>query len=127
MKVLCLLFGLGAVSLPSVATASEYFEGTWARSKAECNDREGPNSRTLISLSNRINGRRVPLFDQYENHCKIVRHATNSGITILKANCFEFWENFTKDENGQNVAIALDVRNKMSLTIDGVAYLRCAR
>jgi len=85
----------GALSILTLAHASAFaaepFEGVWAKTGKECRDQDGPTSRTLIDLGNVIAGKPAPIFDQYENHCKIGRKAIAGGATILSATCFEFW------------------------------------
>jgi hypothetical protein len=121
----------GALSILAIDTltplyAADEFEGLWAKTQKECLDEEGPNSRTLINLGNIIDGKPSPLFDQYENHCKIERRAvTPDGSTILSATCFEFWEDFTKGSDGQSASIKLLPGSKGTLKIDGVSYRRC--
>ena len=95
----CIFGSLSVLVLSAQAPlrAAESFEGIWAKTRAECLDEEGPNSRTLIDLGNLIEGKPSPLFDQYENHCKIERKTpAGDGTTTLTATCFEFWEYFTK-------------------------------
>lgn len=103
--------------------AAERFEGIWAKTQKECLDEEGPNSRTVIDLVNKPS----PLFDQYENHCKIERKTTaRNGTTTLTATCFEFWEDFTRGIEGQKASIKLSPGPKGTLKIDGGSYRRCA-
>jgi hypothetical protein len=106
--------------------AAEPFEGIWAKTQKECLDEEGPNSRTLIDLGNLIESKPSPLFDQYENHCKIERKTTAAdGTTTLTATCFEFWEDFTKGVEGRQVSIKFSPGPKSTLKIDGASYRRC--
>jgi hypothetical protein len=107
------------------ASASEPFEGVWARTGKECRDREGPTSRTLIDLGNVIAGKPVPIFDQYENHCRVGRKTVTGGVTSLAATCFEFWEDFTKGSEARKVTIKLAPRRNGTLKIDGKPYRRC--
>jgi hypothetical protein len=105
--------------------ATESFEGIWAKTKAECLDDEGPNSRTMIDLSNTVNGTPERIFDQYENHCLIAgRNASGNDMT-LSVTCYEFWENFTKRIEGRAAKIKLSRAQKGRLTIDGIPYQRC--
>jgi hypothetical protein len=106
--------------------ALEPFEGIWAKTQAECLDEEGPNSRTLIDLEDMIDGKPVPMFDQYENHCRIERKSVVGAATNLSVTCFEFWENFTKGIEGQRATIKLSPVRKGILRIDGTPYRRCA-
>jgi hypothetical protein len=107
--------------------AAEPFEGLWAKTQKECLDEEGPNSRTLIDLGNIIKGKPAPIFDQYENHCRIERKTIAGDGTTLAATCFEFWENFTKGIEGQKATIKLAPGQKSTLKIDGILYQRCER
>jgi hypothetical protein len=113
-------FGLSAGRL----RAAESFEGIWAETKKECLDDEGPKSRTLIDLGNVVRGKPTPIFDQYENHCRIERKSTFGDITTLDVICFEFWENFAKGIDGRKTIIKLSSR-KGGLEIDGKIYGRC--
>lgn len=123
-------FPVGLVVLLSIgifsdADSAERFEGLWALSKAECLDEEGPNSRTLISLSNTKAGKPIPIFDQYENHCRI--RGTNSfgDGTVLAMKCFEFWDDFAGGKGGRNTSIKLLPTVNGGLQIDGRTYQRC--
>jgi hypothetical protein len=107
------------------ASAAEPFEGVWARTGKECRDQEGPTSRTLIDLGNVIAGKPVPIFDQYENHCRIGRKTVTGGATSLAATCFEFWEDFTKGVEARQVTIKLVPGRNGTLKIDGKPYRRC--
>jgi hypothetical protein len=104
---------------------AELFEGLWAKTQAECLDEEGPNSRTLIDLGNLIDGKPAPIFDQYENHCRIERKSTVADGTALVVTCFEFWEYFTKGIEGQKGTIKLAPGPGRTLKIDGTSYRRC--
>jgi hypothetical protein len=123
---------LGALFILALAAhapshAAEPFEGIWAKTQKECLDEEGPNSRTLIDLGNLIENKPSPLFDQYENHCKIERKTTAAdGAMTLTATCFEFWEYFTKGIEEQKTSIKLSLVSKGKLKIDGTSYRRCA-
>jgi hypothetical protein len=115
-----------ALALQAPLHAAEPFEGLWAKTQKECLDEEGPNSRTLIDLGNLIEGKPSPLFDQYENHCKVERKAVaGDGTTTLTATCFEFWEDFTKGIEGQQATIKLSPGPKGTLKINGTSYRRC--
>lgn len=103
------------------------FEGLWALTKEECLDEEGPNSRTMIDLRNLVDGKPVPLFDQYENHCRIEKRADAGGETTLSATCFEFWEYFAKGTDGVKTSIKLLPKPDGSLVIEGKTYWRCER
>jgi hypothetical protein len=105
--------------------AAEPFEGLWAQTKEECLDEEGPNSRTMIDLTNVVSGKPAPIFDQYENHCLIKGRIASGNDTILSVTCYEFWENFTKHIEGSEAKIKLTRGQKGLLAIDGISYQRC--
>ena len=110
--------------LPAHAAPRADYEGIWAQTKAECEDEEGPNSRTLIDMA----GKAGPLFDQYENHCRIEKVTGSGGTHELKLRCFEFWEEFRKKNGESRRTTARLVQNgAQSLRIDGKAYVRCLR
>ena len=90
------------------------FEGEWARTKVECLDKEGPNSRTLIDLGNVIDGKPAPIFDQYENHCLIERQDLIRDGTALSVTCYEFWEYLEKRTEGRKATIKLSVTSGRS-------------
>jgi hypothetical protein len=113
-------FGLSAGRLG----AAESFEGIWAQTKKECLDDEGPNSRTLIDLGNVVRGKPTPIFDQYENHCRIERKSAFGDSATLDVTCFEFWENFVKGIDGSKTIVKLSSR-KGGIEIDGKLYGRC--
>jgi hypothetical protein len=119
------VFFVVAIAWQTPLCATEFFEGAWAKTHAECLDEEGPNSRTRIDLSNLIDGKPVPIFDQYENHCRIERNTTAGNGTNLSVTCFEFWEDFTKGVEGRLATIRLSSARKSSLKIDGRPYRRC--
>jgi hypothetical protein len=131
MRIIIAKGALGALFILALGAqvpsqAAEPFEGIWAKAQKECLDEEGPNSRTLIDLGNLIESKPAPLFDQYENHCKIERKSTAAdGATTLTATCFEFWEYFTKGIEGQKASIKLSPGPKGTLKIHGTSYRRC--
>jgi hypothetical protein len=118
-------FFILALASQTPLCAAELFEGIWAKTQAECLDEEGPNSRTLIDLGNVIDGKPAPIFDQYENHCRIERKSVVGDGTNLSVTCFEFWEYFTKGIEGQKATIRLSPGQKSVLKIDGTPYQRC--
>jgi hypothetical protein len=106
-------------------SATQPFEGLWAQTKEECLDEDGPNSRTLIDLGNVVSGKATPIFDQYENHCRIERKTAFDDGTVLTVTCFEFWEEFTKNSGGSKATIKLSPKREGGLAIDGKTYQRC--
>jgi len=104
-------------------TLSGPFDGLWVRDKSACTD-EDDRTRTLIQFDNKIEGKLVPLFDQYENHCVIGDRHESSSEAELSATCFESWNDFTKRKDGKKTAIKL-ARIPGGMAIDGAAYSRC--
>ncbi|MEI2808550.1 MAG: hypothetical protein V9G18_22175 [Albidovulum sp.] len=109
----------------SYAYAAKPFEGVWAETQAECLDKEGPNSRTLIDLANKDKGKPLPIFDRYEWHCKVLKLGGNDKKTTLKLRCFEFWEHLEKGTDGTDAEVALMPESKQTLRIDGKKFVRC--
>jgi hypothetical protein len=99
------------------------FEGIWAQTRAECEDDEGPNSRTLIDMTSKEG----PLYDQYEHHCRIQGVAGSGDIRTLTLSCHEFWEEFRKRTSPTRESVRLEQRGAQSLRIDGKTYVRCLR
>jgi hypothetical protein len=127
---LCSVWGLGvdhvAAQTSTVqSVGAEQFEGLWAKTKEECLDDEGPNSRTMIDLRNLVSGKPTPIFDQYENHCLIERKSVVGNDATLTVTCFEFWENFTKRIEGAKATIKLTMGRNGGLAINGEKYLYC--
>jgi hypothetical protein len=106
-------------------SAPQLFEGLWAQTKEECLDEDGPNSRTLIDLGNVVDGKPTPIFDQYENHCRIERKTAFGDGTALTVTCFEFGEEFTNNSGGRKATIKLSPKREGGLAIDGKTYQRC--
>ena len=116
---------IAAIVCSTGVDAKEIFEGLWALTHADCADEEGPNSRTLIDLTNVVRGKSVPIFDQYENHCRIEKKAAFGDSLTLSVTCFEFWEEFEKGVTSRQIIVKL-TPIKGGLEIDGKPYLRCA-
>ena len=107
------------------ALATEPFEGIWAQTKKECRDKEGPNSRTLIDLKGKEDGKAAPLFDQYEHHCRIEK-TDRAGATVkLSLVCYEFWDDYRADKDSRRESVALASLGKSRLKMDGKSYVRC--
>ncbi len=118
--------GSTALSLPrDEVSTPQPFDGLWAQTERECLDHEGPNSRTRIHLSNVVRGKRTPLLDQYEHHCRIENSEKRGADTTLIATCFEFWEYFEKATYGVKERIKVSSKPDGSLTINGKIYRRC--
>ena len=99
------------------------FEGIWAQTRAECEDDEGPNSRTLIDMSNKEG----PLYDQYEHHCRIQGVTGRGHVRALTLSCHELWEEFRKRSSPSRESVRLEQIGAQSLKIDGRTYVRCLR
>jgi hypothetical protein len=107
--------------------AAQTFDGLWATTKADCPDHDGPDSKTFIDLDNVVDGKPAPLVDRYENHCRIDRKTPSGNGLVLTATCFEFWDDYTKGENGQKATIKLSPGPENTIRIDGKSYLLCKR
>jgi len=77
---------LAAVAKPTAAAskppavAAEKWEGYWAKNRKECRYGDSPDSKTMIDLRNMENGQPAPLYDQYENHCRVDSHAAKGDV-----------------------------------------------
>jgi hypothetical protein len=116
---------LALALLPQSAFAAEPYEGAWVRSVKECGNKDGPTSLTVIDLKVNIDGKPMPMVEQYENHCFIDRKATTGSDTTVMATCHEFWDDFKKKANGRKETIKLSLVSKDALKIDGRSYRRC--
>lgn len=124
IRVIAMTAGLLALA-PAAGRAAEAFEGKWAQTRKECRDVDGPNSRTLIDLANKENGKAAPLFDQYEHHCWIERVSRSGAAAKLSLRCFEFWDDYRANKNSRRETAKLSSLGKDRLRIDGKSYLRC--
>ena len=111
--------------LTSSAGAAEPYEGAWARSRKHCGNADGPTSLTVIDLKVNVDGKPMPMVEQYENHCFLDKKASLGSDTTLRATCYEFWDDFRKRTNGRDTTIALSLMSKNVLVIDGKTYRRC--
>jgi len=102
-----------------------FFEGTWAKTVAECDDEDGPSSQTIIDLSNTIDGKKAPLFEQYENHCLIDRTSISGNAAVFNATCYDFWEDVKKKVNGRKTTIKVSSLLNGGLNIDGKNFTKC--
>jgi hypothetical protein len=82
-KISLILAAVLCMSVQNV-NAKKQYEGIWAQTTAECLDKESPNTRTLIDLSNKVKGKSLPIFDGYESHCKIIKSSGNDKNSKLK-------------------------------------------
>jgi hypothetical protein len=119
----------------AIQRTPEPFEGIWAQTKKECLDLEGPNSRTIIDLGNKIDGKPAPIIDRYENHCLIERNVSKGASTTIGATCYEFWEDLAAKRDAHAATIKLSmprkdrlkIEDKTYLQIEDKIYLRCER
>ncbi len=117
---------LALALLPSSAEAAEPYEGAWVTSTSHCSDKaDGSNSLTVIDLKVSIDGKPRPMVEQYEHHCLIDSKSTVGADTMLKATCYEFWDDFKKKINGTKETIKLSVASKDVLKINGKQHWRC--
>jgi len=107
------------------AGAAEPFEGAWARTRKDCGNADGPTSLTVIDFKVNVDGKPMPMVEQYENHCFLEKKATVGSDTTLRAVCYEFWDDFRKRANSRKTTIELSLMSKNVLVIDGKAYRRC--
>lgn len=117
---------IGVASKPPAA-ATEKWEGYWAKNRKECRYSDSPDSKTMIDLKNSENGKPAPLYDQYENHCRVDSHATKDNVTTLKLTCFEFWDDYKAKKNSRRDTITVTVLDQNSIRINGAAYIRCRK
>jgi hypothetical protein len=123
--ILLALFSLAVSSDPNPVGEKKQYEGYWAETNSECLDKEGPNTRTLIDLSNKVNGKSLPIFDKYEWHCKILKASGNNKNTKLQLRCFESWDDLEKNIDGTKSNVSLTLQSTQSLKINGVKHERC--
>lgn len=101
-----------APSSPAGSLAS--INGIWAKTREECLDEEGPNSRTFFEFTPDNRG----TIDGYEEHCKVVSTRARSGGADVDLTC-----EFAGDETSRTTAIV--IRSAEAITLDGNAYVRC--
>jgi hypothetical protein len=116
-----------AAAAKPTAVAAAAWEGYWAKNRKECRYSDGPDSKTMIDLKNSENGKPAPLYDQYENHCRVDSHAANGNVTTLKLTCFEFWDDYTAKKNSWRDTATVTVLDRNSIDINGAAYIRCRK
>lgn len=116
-----------AVAAAPKAAAAERWEGYWAKTRGECRQSDGPDSKTMIDLRNSENGKPAPLYDQYENHCRIDSHATKGDVTTLKLTCFEFWDDYRAKKSPRRDTVRVTVLDQGKIRIDGASYIRCRK
>ena len=118
---------LAVLATQAPLSAAQPFDGAWAATEKDCPDNDGPDSKTLIDLDNRIDGKPAPLVDQYENHCRVDRKTPASDGLVLSTTCFEFWEDYIRNANGRKVTIRLAPGSNRTIKIDGKPYVLCKR
>jgi len=112
---------------PKTSSPAEVWEGYWAKTRKECRDSDGPDSKTMIDLKNSENGKPAPLYDQYENHCRIDSHAIRGNVTTLKLTCFEFWDEYRAKKNPRRDTVTVTSVDQNRIRINGAAYIRCRK
>ena len=115
-----------AAAKPS-AEAKETWEGFWAKDRKDCRNQDGFDSKAQIDLKGMENGKPAPLYDQYENHCRIDSHATTDKVTTLKLTCYEFWDDYKAKKNPRRDSIAVTVVDPQKITMNGKSFIRCKK
>ena len=124
---------LAAVAKPTAAAskppavAAEKWEGYWAKNRKECRYGDSPDSKTMIDLRNMENGQPAPLYDQYENHCRVDSHAAKGDVATLKLTCFEFWQDYKAKKNSRRETVTVTVLDQSRIRINGASYIRCRK
>ena len=111
--------------LPTSLRAAEPYEGAWVKTLKDCGNDDGFTSLTVIDLKVNVDGKPMPMVEQYEHHCFIDNKSTVGSDTTLTATCYEFWDDFKKKVSGTKETIRLSVLSKDALKINGKPYLRC--
>jgi hypothetical protein len=106
---------------------TETLEGFWAGNRRDCRNQEGFDSKTQIDLKGMENGKPAPLYDQYENHCRIDSHATRDKVTTLKLTCYEFWDDYKAKKNPRRDSIAVTVVDPQKILMNGKSFIRCKK
>ncbi|WP_234050432.1 MULTISPECIES: hypothetical protein [unclassified Xanthobacter] len=109
------------------ARAGEAWEGIWATSMKDCDDREGPNSITNIEFGVLIGDRLESVIDQYENHCLIDTVKKEGDNIIASSSCYEFWENVEEKKDMTKHVFKLSTRGGNILYIDGSRHIKCRK
>jgi hypothetical protein len=126
-RVAVLAFALLAFAATTALAAAEKWEGFWAKNRKECRYSDGPDSKTMIDLRNLENGKPAPLYDQYENHCRIDSHAAEGHVSTLKLTCFEFWDDYRAKKNPRRDTVTITPLDQDRIRINGAAYIRCRK
>ena len=115
-----------AAAKPAAAPA-EKWEGFWAKNRKDCLNKDGFDSKTMIDLKSMENGKPAPLYDQYENHCRIDSHATRDNVTTLKLTCYEFWDDYKAKKDPRRDTIAVTVVDPQKILMNGKSFIRCKK
>jgi hypothetical protein len=121
-----LAFSLLAIESAGAA-AVQAWEGLWAKTAKECRNREGPDSKTMIDLNGSENGRPAPLYDQYENHCRIDSHAKRGNVITLQLTCYEFWDDYKAKKSPRRDTVAVTPLDRHNILMNGKPYIRCKK
>jgi len=114
-----------ALALVPAVYAAEPYEGAWVKTLKDCGGEDGFTSLTVIDLKVNVDGKPMPMVEQYEHHCFIDKKTTVGSDTTVRATCYEFWDDFKKKINGTKETVKLAVASKDALKINGKSYLRC--
>ena len=109
------------------AAAAETWEGLWAKTAKECRNREGADSKTMIDLRGSESGRPAPLYDQYENHCRIDSHAKQGNLITLRLTCYEFWDDYKAKKSPRRDTVTVTPLDRQKILMNGKPYMRCKK
>jgi hypothetical protein len=123
IAIVVTLLGMGGTG----AAATEIWEGLWAKTGKECRNQEGPDSKTLIDLKGSENGRSAPIYDQYENHCRIDRHAKQGNVITMRLSCYEFWDDYKAKKNPRRDTVTVTPLDPQKILMNGKPYTRCKK
>lgn len=124
-KNACLAYAVTVPLFNMPSYAGQAWEGIWAKTKAECEDREGPNSLTNIESGVIFNNRMISMIDQYENHCLIDKIYPNDKEFRIATTCYEFWQNAENGDEPRPEIFKLTIINKNKIKINNESYFRC--
>ena len=78
----------------------------------------------FIDLTNKLDGKNVPLFDGYEHHCRIDKIERQNARAKLSMTCHEFTDDYMKRVNGVKATVVA-LADRDALRLDGKRYIRC--
>lgn len=81
----------------------------------------------MIDLRNSEKGKPAPLYDQYENHCRIDSHAAKGNAAKLKLTCFEFWDDYKAKKNPRRDIVTVAPLDQNRILMNGASYIRCKK